>query len=243
MVAAGSESKASKARTRILRWALLLAVLALVWVYLRFEVARDVQFAVPPQTEPSIAVEGLLPMTTPEAPVELFGEKSPKETVLRVIGVLKDTLNPTKILDYVWWESAYRKLTPIQKKYLFVSSADGLRRYYQAFFTNPNFLIVREAAKRIENLPQAERQKFIDFFKTQESANVPPPPYGRVLNQYFEIKAERNSGGSAEVDLLVTEAGRSTLQTIRLLKIQDRWMLECFQVMEDPLHLCSQQNS
>jgi hypothetical protein len=167
-----------------------------------------------------------------------FGSSKPEQTVLEIISKLKSDQDPTVILDYVWWDAAFARLSDSQKKYLSVGSPGALRRYYQEFYTNPNMAIVREAAKRAENLPPEKRQQLYEFYRKQEKISLPAPRYTRVLHQLYEIKGESISGGSAEVELLVSEQAKSETKKINLIKVQDRWMLSCFQVIDDPLKLC-----
>ncbi|MFN8391970.1 MAG: hypothetical protein U0136_16895 [Bdellovibrionota bacterium] len=178
---------------------------------------------------------------TPPPAQKVYGEKTPKGTVLALISELKSSQDPTAALNYVWWDSAFAKLNDTQRKYLSVRSPQSLRRFYQEMFTSPNMFLFREAARHLSDLPPDRRQQLIDMLKSQEGVSVPPPPYNRILNQLFEIKKETISGDTAEVELSILENRVASSERIELIKVQDRWMLSCFEIVEDPLRLCAQQ--
>ena len=179
------------------------------------------------------------PERTPER--KIYGGKTPRDTVLALISELKANQDPTNVLNYVWWDAAFGKLNETQKKYIGVRSPQSLRRFYQEMFTNPNMFIIREAAKHLAELPPDRQQRLLEMMKPNEGAAVPAPPYTQILNELFEIKTETISGDSAEVELSVTQGGKNRVERIQLLKVLDRWMLTCFQIVEDPLHLCGRQ--
>ena len=167
-----------------------------------------------------------------------FGSAVPRETVLEIISKLKETQDPVAVLDYVWWEAAYQRLDENQKRHFYVKSAPELRQRYLEHYTNPRMFLLRQAERDLSALPPAKRDAMTKFIAEQEKVQLPSPKYTQVLDQLFEIKAERVTGNDAEVDLIVSEKGAVKKQKIDLVKVQDRWLLKCMQIIEDPLRLC-----
>ena len=178
----------------------------------------------------------VLPPPVPKPTV--VGSRIPTQTVLSLIQELKTSEDPTVVLKYVAWDAAFEKLAPNQKSALGIDSPESLRKYYLEFYTNPNLVFIRDIKKRLENFPPQKREELRKFILTQEGVSVPPQRYTRVQDQYFEIVSEKVENATAEVELSISEKGEYFRLTLFLVPVEGRWLLECFQLIKDPLALC-----
>lgn len=221
----------------------LLCCTGLAWTFRYYHDARHVtsskelnqEHPASPHRTPNVT-SLVLPPPVPKPTVA--GSRNPTQTVLSLIQELKASEDPTVVLKYVAWDVAFEKLAPNQKSALGIDSAEGLRKYYLEFYTNPNLVFIRDIKKRLENFPPPKREELRKFILTQESVRVAPQRYTRIQDQYFEIVSEKVENASAEVELSISEKGEYSRLTLFLVPIKGHWLLECFQLIKDPLSLC-----
>jgi len=174
---------------------------------------------------------------------QLVGGESPREAVLQLISELKSSQDPTKVLNHIWWEATFQKLTPYQREGFDIRSPSELYFYYLDLFTNPGAAFLHRLELDAKKQPAESRDKTLAFIKTQRERSGKPKPFTDLSKKLIEIKGEKSDKSQAELELVFTEGGSTTRQKLRLVNVQERWYLDCIQIVPDPLSLCAPSSS
>lgn len=159
-------------------------------------------------------------------PSAVFAE-SPKETVEAMVSKLKQSGSPAAIVDFVHWPSAYETVDAQQRQIRNINSPEQLRKQYIDLFNNPN-AIFREQMDRMKAQMPPEQQQMVEAQMAQAESmlqNMMSEMKTKLAKTEFAVGEVKEEGDSATVELLTTSDGESESNTLKMIKVEDKWYL------------------
>lgn len=166
------------------------------------------------------------------------GGTAPKDTVIMLISELKESRDPTVAFPFVWWPSAFERLSEKARQDLQVHSAAALYRYYLDAYTLPSAEFLHRLSSDLDKVPPSNRSKLAYFLSKQMKERAKAPPFEDFVDALIEIKSEKVEQNNAEVRVAITKNRKTSQLSVNLVKISDKWMLQCLQLVKDPLGIC-----
>lgn len=152
---------------------------------------------------------------------------SPKETVEAMVSKLKESGSPAAIVDFVHWQSAFETVDAQQRQIRNVNSPEQLRKQYLDLFNNPN-AIFREQMDRMKAQMPPEQQQMVEAQMAQAETmlqTMMTDMKAKLAKTEFSIGEVKEEGDSATVELLTTSDGESESNTLKMIKVEDKWYL------------------
>ena len=169
-----------------------------------------------------------------------LAEKSPEQIVKTVFTKIKQTGTPLPVLTYVHWETVYARLSEKEKSYLSIKNPKDLRNTISEFIKSPEKLIQRNLIQTsIEGL-SAEKQEALkaqiseitEKIKDRTSQNTV-----KLKQARFNIGTAEINGNEAIVPLNITVSGQERNESIKLVKIDEKWYFPSIDLLSSKTNL------
>jgi hypothetical protein len=163
-----------------------------------------------------------------------LGAASPEDTVKEITTKLKSEGSPVAVLDYIHWEKAFDEFPAPAKAELGIKTPEDLRVHLKDALTDPSAFIKRSMESRRAKLPP-EQQPMIDAMMAPLAEQVKKQfadAQSKLKRTEFEVGKAEINGANASVPLTAKVDGESRTDTVRLVKVNDAWLLESLKMAE-----------
>lgn len=153
-------------------------------------------------------------------------ESDPRALVQRIVNDMKEERSPSVILAYVHWPTAYADLPVAERTRMRVSSPEGMRRYFERFFTDPRAFLQEDLANRpgltaSEREDAAEEIEKVVELMTEKQGDI----RRRIERTTYQVEEPRITGNRALVQLVSSLDGVTHREPIALVRINGDWYL------------------
>jgi len=162
--------------------------------------------------------------------VALAQDSSPvsaEETVLKMMSELKESKNPSVMLNYVYWPQAFANFPAEQRAKLQISNAEELKSHFKAIIEDPGTFMREQLVNHAQDLPEEHRAAAVESMKSMvdemESHNeVMRKNMGLAT---YQARTLRMDEVSALIELRTTLGDSTDIDQVELVKIEDNWYL------------------
>ena len=151
---------------------------------------------------------------------------SPNQTVQDVISVVKSK-DSYLLVDYVYWPSAFKRLSNSGKKNLRINSPEDFRSFSYKFLKNPNVMIDARVSEYKSMMPGGNNSMLAQpldqigmAFKNKVQQARQDLRFAR-----YEIVDTKNGGDRAVVTVKSTLKGKVSMNKVNLVLVNGRWLL------------------
>ena len=166
--------------------------------------------------------------------VSSYAEASPKEVLKTLIERMKKTGDASPVVDYVYWEDAFAKLTSEQKEQMKLTDSTQMKEYFRQVLKDPAAVLKQRFEAQKDSMPQDRRDamekalaQIAQSIKSQEQERK-----NKLKNTNYTIGEETVSGDTAKVKLSRVYNGESKDTEVRFVKVGDKWLLPSLETME-----------
>ncbi|MCC6933318.1 MAG: hypothetical protein IT292_08705 [Deltaproteobacteria bacterium] len=171
-------------------------------------------------------ITALLLLAATFYPSSALAISSPEDTVSAAITVIKNQRRMPEVVNYVYWPSAFERLSQKGKKQLKVYTPDQFRNLVYKFLADPANTVRNKVNDYKNTLTPAEQviweqplvgigelfaQKALDTRRQLQTAG-------------YQIGAVQNYGQNAVVILKSTIDGKTTQSKLKLVLINGKWL-------------------
>jgi len=170
----------------------------------------------------------LVSLNTPS--VVLAQSSSPlsaEETLLKMMSELKESKNPSVMLNYVYWPQAFANFPAEHRARLQISSAEELKSHFKAIIEDPGTFMREQLVNHAHDLPEEHRAAAVKSMKSMvdemESHHEVMRKNMRLAD--YQARTLRMDEGSALIELRTTLGDRTDIDQVELVKIANDWYL------------------
>lgn len=164
------------------------------------------------------------------------GGGGPEQMVKEMVDRLKSSRNPVVILEYVHWPTAWERLGESDRRQMAVTSAEGLRAYYEQILNDPQAFARREVERAIAGMPP-EQQRMATAGMSgmlEDLRQLTDRMRERIRETRYEIGVASVRDERGQVELRSTLDGRTERSLLEVIRVGNRWYLPGTEFAQQP---------
>lgn len=159
-------------------------------------------------------------------------QDNPGVVVQEILDRLKKEEDPSVILDYVHWPSAWKSFPQSQRDQMGISSEEDFKSYFETFFQEPEEFVQKYVLARYKNsdtkLSDESLERMADMMKRKKDEIKQ-----KMKNTTYALGDISTQGNAATVEVKSTLDGKTKTQTLPLQSIDGKWYLPTMKFLEE----------
>lgn len=161
-------------------------------------------------------------------PLAASAEVRPADDVLKeIIGKIKAKGDPSPVVEYVHWETAFKNATDDQKRVMNLKSPEDMKQIYKRMFESPSSVMKEKFAEQMKNVPPDKQQMMqqatarMQELMEQKENEVKE----RLKETEYKVGSASVEGNEAKVKLTQTYKTESKEDEVKFIKVDGQWLL------------------
>ena len=156
-----------------------------------------------------------------------ISHKAPRLVVQEIVSKLKNKEGPSIVIDYIHWPTAFASLEEHEKSVTLATSSEELRDYFKKFLIDPKEVLTRQFESQLQSMPIEERDVGKEMMGGILAGLVGrfEDERKRLVDSEYEVGDQKIEEDHAEVELRISYQGSVEQESIKLIKVGDKWYL------------------
>jgi len=154
-------------------------------------------------------------------------QAAPEEMVIEMVDRLKSERDPSVLLEYVHWDTAFDNFPEEQRREIDVSSPGEFRGYFEGFFRDPANFIQKQMKGRMAGMTPEQQQMMQAQFEQMAASMVEKRRKidEKMSRAEYKVGQIDLKGNTATVELITSLDGQTRSQSLPLELINGKWYL------------------